>query len=68
MLKSFINAKTHEKIRLDIEWEVTKEKLESSLWVEVRGNLPIEDMPTEQAAPKKRGRPKKEVLDANEEE
>lgn len=68
MLKSFINAKTHEKIRLDIEWEVTKEKLENSLWVEVRGNLPIEDMPTEQPAPKKRGRPKKEVLESKDEE
>lgn len=68
MLKSFINAKTHEKIRLDIEGEVTKEKLENSLWVEVRGNLPIEDMPTEKPAPKKRGRPKKEALESNEEE
>jgi len=46
MLKSFINAKTGEKVRLDIQWEVTKEKLEEQLWVKVKGNLPIEDMPT----------------------
>lgn len=68
MLKSFINAKTGEKVRLDLQGEVTKEKLEEQLWVEVKGNLPIEDMPTEEPAPKKRGRPKKEVLEDNKEE
>lgn len=65
MLKSFINAKTGEKVRLDIQWEVTKEKLEEQLWVEVKGKLPIEDIPTEENTPKKRGRPKKEVLEDN---
>lgn len=66
MLKSFINAKTGEKVNLSLQWEVTKEVLEEHLWMTIKWNLPIEDISSE--APKKRGRPKKEVLEDNKEE
>lgn len=58
MLKSFINAKTGEKIRLS-KWEHDKSKLEEELWMEVKWDWPFVEQ-------KKRGRPKKEEpLDSN---
>lgn len=65
MLKSFINYKTWEKVRLT-KWEFDKAKLEEQLGMEVKWDVPFSDSP-EAKETKKRGRPKKD-LDANTEE
>lgn len=63
MLKSFINAKTGEKVRVNMRWELNKEQLEDQLKVEISWEMPLEDVSVS-----KRWRPKKEVLEDNEKE
>jgi len=63
MLKSFINAKTGEKVRVNMKWELSKEQLEDQLKVEIAWEMPLEDVSVS-----KRWRPKKQVLEDNKEE
>jgi len=63
MLKSFINAKTGEKVRVNMKWELSKEQLENQLKVEITWEMPFEDVSVS-----KRWRPKKRVLEDNKEE
>jgi len=43
MLKSFINAKTGEKVRLNIKWEPSKKELEEQLWEEIKWENPFDE-------------------------
>lgn len=63
MLRSFINAKTGEKIRLS-KWEHDREELEKELKMEIEWDIPFSDSPEA----KKRWRPRKETLESNNEE